>query len=85
MVIGCDGCLFGFELMVGLVEGLCCVGCVVIDIGLVLILFVYYVVFYLCIGICVVVIGSYNLFEYNGFKVVIGGEMLFGDVIIDFY
>lgn len=84
-MVGCDGCLFGLDLIVGLIEGLCCVGCDVIDIGLVFMLVVYFVSYYLCVGSCVVVIGSYNLLDYNGFKIVVGGEMLFGDVIIELY
>ena len=46
---------------------------------------VYYAAFHLRTGTCVAVTGSHNPPEYNGFKVVIGGETLSGDAITDLY
>jgi phosphomannomutase/phosphoglucomutase len=57
----------------------------VIDIGLAPTPVVYYAAFHLRTGTCVAVTGSHNPPEYNGFKVVIGGETLSGDAITDLY
>ena len=45
----------------------------------------YYAAFHLRTGTCVAVTGSHNPPEYNGFKVVIGGETLSGEAITDLY
>ncbi|MBH1482484.1 phosphomannomutase/phosphoglucomutase [Stenotrophomonas maltophilia] len=85
VVIGRDGRLSGPELAAGLAEGLRRTGCTVIDIGLAPTPVVYYAAFHLRTGSCVAVTGSHNPPEYNGFKVVIGGETLSGDAITDLY
>jgi phosphomannomutase / phosphoglucomutase len=85
VVIGRDGRLSGPELAAGLAEGLRRAGCAVIDIGLAPTPVVYYAAFHLRTGTCVAVTGSHNPPEYNGFKVVIGGETLSGDAITDLY
>lgn len=85
VVIGRDGRLSGPELAAGLAEGLRRTGCTVIDIGLAPTPVVYYAAFHLRTGTCVAVTGSHNPPEYNGFKVVIGGETLSGDAITDLY
>jgi len=85
VVIGRDGRLSGPELAAGLAEGLRRAGCSVIDIGLAPTPLVYYAAFHLRTGTCVAVTGSHNPPEYNGFKVVIGGETLSGDAITDLY
>ncbi|MCO7462810.1 phosphomannomutase/phosphoglucomutase [Stenotrophomonas maltophilia] len=85
VVIGRDGRLSGPELAAGLAEGLRRAGCAVIDIGLAPTPLVYYAAFHLRTGTCVAVTGSHNPPEYNGFKVVIGGETLSGDAITDLY
>ncbi|KUJ03455.1 phosphomannomutase, partial [Stenotrophomonas maltophilia] len=85
VVIGRDGRLSGPELAAGLAEGLRRTGCAVIDIGLAPTPVVYYAAFHLRTGTCVAVTGSHNPPEYNGFKVVIGGETLSGDAITDLY
>lgn len=46
---------------------------------------VYFGAYHLRAGSCVVVTGSHNPPEYNGFKVVIGGETLSGDAITALY
>ncbi|MBH1591515.1 phosphomannomutase/phosphoglucomutase [Stenotrophomonas maltophilia] len=84
-VIGRDGRLSGPELAAGLAEGLRRAGCAVIDIGLAPTPVVYYAAFHLRTGTCVAVTGSHNPPEYNGFKVVIGGETLSGDAITGLY
>lgn len=85
VVIGRDGRLSGPELAAGLAEGLRRAGCAVIDIGLAPTPVVYYAAFHLRTGTCVAVTGSHNPPEYNGFKVVIGGETLSGDAITGLY
>lgn len=85
VVIGRDGRLSGPELAAGLAEGLRRAGCAVIDIGLAPTPVVYDAAFHLRTGTCVAVTGSHNPPEYNGFKVVIGGETLSGDAITDLY
>ncbi|HDS1582110.1 TPA: phosphomannomutase/phosphoglucomutase [Stenotrophomonas maltophilia] len=85
VVIGRDGRLSGPELAAGLAEGLRRAGCAVIDIGLAPTPLVYYAAFHLRTGTCVAVTGSHNPPEYNGFKVVIGGETLSGDAITDLH
>ncbi|WP_303637629.1 phosphomannomutase/phosphoglucomutase [Stenotrophomonas tuberculopleuritidis] len=85
VVIGRDGRLSGPELSAGLAEGLRRAGCTVIDIGLAPTPLVYFASFHLRTGTCVAVTGSHNPPDYNGFKVVIGGETLSGDAITDLY
>ena len=85
VVVGRDGRLSGPELVEGLIEGLRRAGCDVIDIGLAPTPVVYFASFHLRAGSCVVVTGSHNPPDYNGFKIVIGGETLSGDAITDLY
>ncbi|HYQ22578.1 phosphomannomutase/phosphoglucomutase [Stenotrophomonas sp.] len=85
VVIGRDGRLSGPELSASLAEGLRRAGCSVIDIGLAPTPLVYFAAFHLRTGTCVAVTGSHNPPEYNGFKVVIGGETLSGDAITDLH
>ncbi|WMJ71465.1 phosphomannomutase/phosphoglucomutase [Stenotrophomonas sp. 24(2023)] len=85
VVIGRDGRLSGPELAAALAEGLRRAGCDVIDIGMAPTPVVYFAAFHLRTGTCVAVTGSHNPPEYNGFKVVIGGETLSGSAITDLY
>jgi len=66
-------------------SGLRRAGCAVIDIGLAPTPVVYFAAFHLRTGTCVAVTGSHNPPDYNGFKIVIGGETLSGDAITDLY
>ncbi len=83
--MGRDGRLSGPELVAGLVEGLRRAGCDVIDIGMAPTPVVYFAAYHLRAGSCVVVTGSHNPPDYNGFKIVIGGETLSGEAITDLY
>ncbi len=85
VVVGRDGRLSGPELVDGLVEGLRRAGCDVIDIGMAPTPVVYFASYHLRAGSCVAVTGSHNPPDYNGFKIVIGGETLSGDAITDLY
>ena len=85
VVVGRDGRLSGPELSAGLIEGLRRAGCQVTDIGLAPTPVVYFAAHHLHAGSCVAVTGSHNPPDYNGFKIVIGGETLAGDAITDLY
>ena len=85
IVVGRDGRLSGPMLIEGLIAGLRKAGRNVIDIGLAPTPLVYFGAYHLRAGSCVSVTGSHNPPDYNGFKVVVGGETLSGDAITDLY
>ncbi|MBD9369864.1 phosphomannomutase/phosphoglucomutase [Xanthomonas sp. XNM01] len=85
IVVGRDGRLSGPELAGGLIEGLRRAGRNVIDIGMAPTPVVYFAAYHLRAGSAVAVTGSHNPPDYNGFKVVVGGETLSGDAIADLY
>jgi phosphomannomutase/phosphoglucomutase len=85
IVVGRDGRLSGPELTEGLVNGLRKAGRNVIDIGLVPTPVVYFGCYHLRTGCGVAITGSHNPPDYNGFKIVVGGETLSGKAITDLY
>ena len=85
IVVGRDGRLSGPMLAEGLIAGLRKAGRNVIDIGLAPTPLVYFGAYHLRAGSCVSVTGSHNPPDYNGFKIVVGGETLSGDAITDLY
>jgi phosphomannomutase/phosphoglucomutase len=85
IVVGRDGRLSGPDLVGGLVEGLRRTGRNVIDIGMAPTPVVYFGAYHLRTGCCVSVTGSHNPPDYNGFKIVVGGETLSGSAITDLY
>ena len=85
IVVGRDGRLSGPELSEGLIAGLRKAGRNVIDVGLVPTPVVYFGCFHLRTGCGVAITGSHNPPDYNGFKIVVGGETLSGDAILDLY
>jgi len=85
IVVGRDGRLSGPTLVEGLITGLRKAGRNVIDIGLAPTPVVYFGAYHLRAGSCVSVTGSHNPPDYNGFKIVVGGETLSGDAITDLY
>ncbi len=85
IVIGRDGRLSGPDLVGGLTEGLRRAGRNVISIGLAPTPLVYFGAYHLRTGCCVAVTGSHNPPDYNGFKIVVGGETLSGDTITALY
>ena len=85
IVVGRDGRLSGPDLVAGLTEGLRKAGRNVIDIGMVPTPVVYFGGFQLRTGCGIAVTGSHNPPDYNGFKIVVGGETLSGDAITDLY
>ncbi len=85
IVVGRDGRHSGPDLVAGLTEGLRKAGCNVIDIGLAPTPLVYFGGFLLRTGCGIAVTGSHNPPEYNGFKIVVGGQTLSGDAVIDLH
>ncbi|MEO8672613.1 MAG: phosphomannomutase/phosphoglucomutase [Tahibacter sp.] len=85
IVVGRDGRLSGPELAAALIEGLRQAGMDVIDIGQVPTPLVYYATYHLNTGSGIAVTGSHNPPDYNGFKIVLGGETLAEDAIQALY
>ncbi|HTD28973.1 MAG TPA: phosphomannomutase/phosphoglucomutase, partial [Xanthomonadaceae bacterium] len=85
IVIGRDGRLSGEDMANALIDGLRAAGREVIDIGQAPTPLCYFAAFQLRTGSCVAVTGSHNPPDYNGFKIVLGGETLAGDAIQDLY
>ena len=85
IVVGRDGRLSGPELSGALADGLRATGIDVIDIGAVPTPVVYFAAYRFNTGCCVAVTGSHNPPDYNGFKIVVGGETLAEAAIQDLY
>ena len=81
IVIGRDGRLSGPELSRALARGITQTGVDVIDIGRVPTPMTYFAAHELGTDSCVSVTGSHNPPEYNGLKMVLGGQTLYGDMI----
>ena len=85
VVIGRDGRLSGPELASKLAEGLQSAGVDVIDLGVVATPMVYYATNVLSTRSGIMVTGSHNPPNYNGFKMVLAGEAIYGDAITGLY
>src|SRR6476646_1941167 len=85
IVVGRDGRLSGPDLIAGLTTGLRKAGRNVIDIGMAPTPVVYFGGFQLRTGCGIAVTGSHNPPDYNGFKIVVGGDTLSVDAITDLY
>jgi len=85
VVIGRDGRLSSPELAKRLSEGLCAGGCDVIDVGMVPTPVLYYATHKLETGTGIMVTGSHNPPQYNGLKMLIAGNTLYGDGITALY
>ena len=83
IVIGRDGRLSGPELAGALAHGITSTGIDVIDIGRVPTPMTYFAAHELGTDSCVSVTGSHNPPEYNGLKMVLGGQTLYGEMIQD--
>ena len=81
IAVGRDGRLSGPSLAGALAEGICAAGVDVIDIGCVPTPVTYFAAHHLGCHSCVSVTGSHNPPDYNGLKMVIGGETLAGEAI----
>ncbi len=81
LAVGRDGRLSGPELATALMEGIRQAGIDTIDVGCVPTPVVYFAAHELGCASCVAVTGSHNPPDYNGLKMVIGGETLAGEAI----
>ena len=85
VIVGRDGRESSPELSEALVKGLCASGRNVIDIGMVPTPVLYFATHHLEPGSGVMLTGSHNGPEYNGLKIVLGGETLSEDAIQGIY
>ena len=83
IAVGRDGRLSGPELAGALAEGINAAGVDVLDIGCVPTPLSYFAAFDLGTDSAVSVTGSHNPPDYNGLKMVLGGQTLYGDMIQD--
>jgi phosphomannomutase/phosphoglucomutase len=81
VAIARDGRLSGPQLLDALGKGLQSTGRQVIDIGMVPTPLLYFATYHLKTGSGVMVTGSHNPPNYNGFKIMLGGEALSGERI----
>jgi phosphomannomutase/phosphoglucomutase len=80
-VLGRDGRLSGPALAAALADGLAAAGADVIEIGMAPTPLAYFAAHHLGCGSVATVTGSHNPPEYNGIKMVVGGDTLSGDEI----
>jgi phosphomannomutase/phosphoglucomutase len=85
IAVGRDGRLSGPELSGALIEGLRSTGCNVIDIGAAPTPVLYFATYHLNVGSGISVTGSHNPPDYNGFKIMLGGETLAESAITGLY
>ncbi|MDI6845258.1 MAG: phosphomannomutase/phosphoglucomutase [Candidatus Saccharicenans sp.] len=85
VAVGRDCRLSSPELAGGLIDGLLYSGCRVVDLGVIPTPLVYFSVFYRKKEAAVMITGSHNPPEFNGFKIMIGEETLYGLEIQDIY
>ena len=85
VVIGRDGRLSSPELSSALSDGLRAGGCNVIDVGMVPTPVLYYATHKLETGTGIMVTGSHNPPQYNGLKMLIAGNTIYGDGIKSLY
>jgi len=81
IAVGRDGRLSGPDLINALAEGIASTGCDVVNVGMVPTPVLYFATYHLQTHSGVMVTGSHNPPDYNGFKMVLGGETLSGDDI----
>ncbi len=85
VVVARDGRHSGPYLQEGMVEGILSTGCDVLDIGAVPTGVLYYAAHEMAAGSGVMITGSHNPPDYNGFKVMVGGDPLHGSEIRALY
>jgi phosphomannomutase/phosphoglucomutase len=81
IVVARDGRLSGPLLIDALSKGILATGCDVVDIGMVPTPVLYFATYHLNIPSGVMITGSHNPPEYNGLKMMVGGQALYGDGI----
>ena len=85
IVVGRDGRTSGPDLMNALVEGIKSTGCHVVKIGMIPTPVLYYATYSKGASSGVMITGSHNPPNYNGFKMMIAGETLSGERILNLY
>jgi phosphomannomutase/phosphoglucomutase len=85
IVIGRDARLSSPEFRNALLAGLISTGCKVIDLGLIPTPLLYFSIYYQKKDGGVMITGSHNPPEYNGFKIMCGEETLYGEEIQEIY
>jgi len=71
--------------MQGMIEGILSTGCDVLDIGAVPTGVLYFAAHEIAAGAGVMITGSHNPPDYNGFKGMVAGDTLYGDGIVDLF
>ncbi len=85
VILGRDGRLSGPDLSTALAAGLQSTGIDVIDLGIVATPMVYFATHVLDARSGIMVTGSHNPPDYNGFKMVLAGDAIYGDAIQALY
>lgn len=85
VVVARDGRLSGPALVQGMIEGITSTGCDVLDIGAVPTGVLYFAAHEMAAGSGVMITGSHNPPDYNGFKIMVAGDTLYGAQIANFY
>ncbi len=85
VIVARDGRESGPDLVAGMIEGIASTGCDVVDIGSVPTGVLYFAAYDLGSATGVMVTGSHNPPDYNGFKILIGGVTQAGDQITGMY
>jgi phosphomannomutase/phosphoglucomutase len=85
VVVARDGRDSGPDLIEGLIKGISLTGCDVVDVGAVPTGVLYFSAYELGKGTGVMVTGSHNPPDYNGFKILIGGVTQAGEQITDMF
>ncbi len=68
-----------------LAKGLLSTGCEIIDLGIIPTPLLYFTIYYKKMEAGVIITGSHNPPEYNGFKMMVGEETLYGEAIQDIF
>ena len=79
VAVGRDGRLSGPRLAAALIDGIRSTGTAVVDIGMVATPMLYFATFELGTGSGIEITGSHNPPEYNGLKMMLAGDPLYGD------
>jgi len=85
VALGRDARLSSPSYSEAITRGLLSTGCSVVDIGLVPTPLLYFAVYYKKNEAAVMITGSHNPPEYNGFKLMVGEETLYGETIQQVY
>ena len=85
LVVGRDGRLSGSKLLQAFIEGASSTGCNVIDIGQVATPVLYFATYALNTPSGIMLTGSHNPPDYNGIKIVLSGQAIFGYDILNLY